>query len=609
MKNNYFIHKLILYFVLLAFPIILLGTAFYYYSNYSIKKDINKRAENTFILSSKYLEQIFDTGREQTTLFNNSAALTLSLHKILTGQPMEYNDYTVQNAVFSILENLNATVDFVDSAYIYLDNNKGNYFQSGKKTVNISDSHDQEWLKIYKASDPDIDSWIVKRSTRDYSFEPEKESISIFRRLNSTKGVLVFNLNIKSLINRLDFLQTYDSENIVVTDAGGIPLFFNSTASNLHISMNKSIDSQFSHVNSLNNELLSHVTLNGDKYILTEIISDQYGLRYLSLVKETVIYDSLHQIILFVLMSILFVFILCLIISYRITHKNFQHIQYILDILWKAEKGIYKLNDFKSPTFKDEYDLILNNLINTFISNNTLHMQLKESQISKQSAELAALQLQINPHFFFNTLQTINLEITKNEGFDAPACTLTHNLSDILRYALGDPNKPVSIRDEIEQCKYYINIQKFNYAEKFFLLWDYEDSILHYSIIRLLLQPLIENSLYHGIKQKEASSIIRIKIVEHHEYMYFSILDNGIGIEREQLLELKESLNTDSEQSSHSHIGLKNTHKRLILSYPGNTGLKIISHYGWGTCVTFSIPKTTMADMIPVIPDFRSLEM
>ena len=134
------------------------------------------------------------------------------------------------------------------------------------------------------------------------------------------------------------------------------------------------------------------------------------------------------------MVGIIIAAILCLILSLYLTQKNFHQIELLMDILWKAEKGKLPLDDngrLIDAKKIDEYNLILNRVILTFVKNNTLTMQVKEYQLKKTLSELKALQLQINPHFFFNTLQSIDMEIIKNEGYQASASKLIHALSDI----------------------------------------------------------------------------------------------------------------------------------------------------------------------------------
>ena len=158
--------------------------------------------------------------------------------------------------------------------------------------------------------------------------------------------------------------------------------------------------------------------------------------------------------------------------------------------------------------------------------------------MAKVQMMMPALQLQLNPHFIFNTLQTIDLEILKFQSSDNHTSLLIHNLSDILKYSLENTSKTVHIRDEIRICKAYAEIQKLRYRNPFILYWDYDERLLERPIIHLILQPLLENSLQHGIKEIPQKGLVKIKIQERGGRIHIYIIDNGIGISKDRLLSL-----------------------------------------------------------------------
>lgn len=190
----------------------------------------------------------------------------------------------------------------------------------------------------------------------------------------------------------------------------------------------------------------------------------------------------------------------------------------------------------------------------------------------------------------YNTLETIywkSFEFTKKPN---KVTDMIEDLSDILKYSLHAEMKQVTIEEEIENTKSYIKLQKkVRYCDKFQVIWEYEQDILKHKIIRLVLQPIIENAIYHGIKEKKAgTSEIRIKICIEGHYIKTYISDNGLGIEEKKLLEIREKLKL--ENPPQEHIGMLNTNKRLSLMYGSESKLYIESQYNEGTTVSFSIP-------------------
>lgn len=597
MKRKYFLHKFIRYFLLFSLPILFMGIMLCVYCSVKIKNDINLQAQSTFHTGTRLMEEIMQTGDDTAAMFNNNSTVSLSLYKILNRNSLNYKEYVVRSVVFSILENAKSNNSLVESIYIYLDNDQGNYFQTDKKTVALSDSPDQEWLDIFNKTDISIQKWVVRREIKNYEFESSHECVSIFRRIKNYRGVLVINLNAASLSRLLSSIENYANEAVLVADGDGQVLFSNQIASSLSPASGMDIIEQLDIDGSSEDDFLSTVRLQGRQFIMTKFYSSGYGLYFLSLVPVKDIYQLLYQIIFSVLLGIMMAAVFCLIFSFYLTNKNFRQIENLIEILSAAEAGTYTSAlpgyCYENARKLDEYNLILNQVIHTYVRNNTLTLELKEAELRKTLLELRSLQLQINPHFFFNTLQSIDMEILKKEGYGSPASQLIESLSGILRYALEDSSSPVALREEIQSCKDYFAIQQFHYPGRIALLWDYEDSVLEYSVLRLLFQPLVENSIHYGILTRNDTCVIRIKIFLRNGHLNFHVLDTGAGMSKEKLTDLRQSLHSQSLHSPEGQrrsIGIKNTHKRLILSYPGSEGLTIISREEKGTCVSFSIP-------------------
>lgn len=163
-------------------------------------------------------------------------------------------------------------------------------------------------------------------------------------------------------------------------------------------------------------------------------------------------------------------------------------------------------------------------------------------------------------------------------------------LASIMRYSLSNPEEWVTIKEELSYLKNYVYIQtvRFNYC--FQVEYDVDERTLDLPIRKIILQPLVENAISHGIKEKKEAGWIRVKIYFRTNYVYVSVLDNGVGIHQEQLKELRQSFENSEEYNL--HVGLYNCHRRLVLVSGQSAGLHIRSHEGKGTCVFFRLPYT-----------------
>ena len=201
-------------------------------------------------------------------------------------------------------------------------------------------------------------------------------------------------------------------------------------------------------------------------------------------------------------------------------------------------------------------------------------------------AEMKALQLQINPHFLFNTLQTLDFKALEYTGKPTAMNQMIQALSDILKYSLQPPHSMVAIKDEIDYLKKYDSIQRYRYEDKYILYYEYDQEIEEFPIMRLILQPLIENSLYHGIKPLNGSGFIKLRIVKRQGQLIFSVIDSGVGMDRQAVKALYQKIDNPGSEN----IGLTNVNSRLVMKYGPKAHLKINSKIGMGTCISFRIP-------------------
>lgn len=217
-------------------------------------------------------------------------------------------------------------------------------------------------------------------------------------------------------------------------------------------------------------------------------------------------------------------------------------------------------------------------------------------QILDYSRDLMALQSQINPHFLYNSLECIRgLAIIENSPEIAK---ISENLSNFFRYSINMKQDTVTLREELENVKNYINIQQFRFQDKFsihYIVDDPADTILDYFIPKLTLQPLVENALIHGLKDTLSGGDIKIQIEKQHNDILIHITDNGKGIEQNRLIEIQNAL-ADIELSQLSSnkrnngVALLNVHHRLQLLFGYSYGLEVKSAAGLGTRMIVRIP-------------------
>lgn len=212
-----------------------------------------------------------------------------------------------------------------------------------------------------------------------------------------------------------------------------------------------------------------------------------------------------------------------------------------------------------------------------------------QEQENLKKAELRALQAQINPHFLYNTLDTIIWMVESKRT--AQVVDLVRALSRFFRISLSKGEDWITVGDEFEHVASYLAIQKIRYRDILDYQIDVDDAILPATILKLTLQPLVENALYHGIKNKRNGGMISVRGQRSSDaFIHIEIEDNGIGMPPERLAQVRAALLRDTSGPSEGGYGLINVNQRIRLYYGQRYGLTIASEYGAGTTVSMTIP-------------------
>ncbi|WP_159442078.1 sensor histidine kinase [Clostridium sp. Marseille-P2415] len=213
----------------------------------------------------------------------------------------------------------------------------------------------------------------------------------------------------------------------------------------------------------------------------------------------------------------------------------------------------------------------------------------KEEQELKRKTELKLLQAQINPHFLYNTLDTI-VWLAEGKRHQDVVDMITA-LSSFLRIGLNNGRDFITIRGEAEHVNSYLQIQHFRYEDIMDYEIDFEEQIMEYSILKLTLQPIVENALYHGIKNCRKKGFLKITGRQENEDIFLRVEDNGIGMKPEELGKMQKQVSRGGEDVDlREGFGIANVAERIRLNFGDSYGLHIESEYGVGTSVTVRIP-------------------
>ena len=268
--------------------------------------------------------------------------------------------------------------------------------------------------------------------------------------------------------------------------------------------------------------------------------------------------------------------------SLRVSRSVTKPLIYLTDTMKKFGKG--DLSVRVPVLYEDEIGILSEEFNKMSEQIRQLVDQVYREQRAKRKSELAALQAQINPHFLYNTLNSVSSLIKMNCPDEA--FIMIQAIGTFYRTSLSDGKTLIPLEQEITNIENYIKIQKVRYGNKIEYEIDIENEILQEWIVKLTLQPLVENSIYHGIKEMRGKGIIRIKGWKEKNKVFIQVSDNGLGIPEEKL----EELFSKDYREKGSAFGLFNIQQRLQIYFGKEYGLTVESKLSQGTKATVCIP-------------------
>nr|WP_306220221.1 sensor histidine kinase [Cohnella sp. WQ 127256] len=277
--------------------------------------------------------------------------------------------------------------------------------------------------------------------------------------------------------------------------------------------------------------------------------------------------------------------VIAIIISFFLSQRVSQPIKQLQDYMKEVEKGNF---DIHVPVSKTVEIGRLARAFNIMVGKiKELMSQVVLDQEQKRKSEINALQAQINPHFLYNTLDSIVWMAESNKSKEV--VLMTSALAKLFRASIGKGEELVAIRTEIEHITNYLMIQKMRYKNKLDYEIEISDTVLDYKTIKIILQPIVENAIYHGIKMKHGPGLIRITAEETESDIYLIVEDNGNGMDEEKLRTL---LLSSPKTEEGRGVGVRNVHERLKLYFGPQFGLTYKSTLGVGTTVYIQFPKS-----------------
>ncbi|WP_040207488.1 sensor histidine kinase [Neobacillus jeddahensis] len=579
LKRSFYFKNLTKLLIPMLIPTLILGSLAITLIHFYLKDKINQQNLNLLNQIQMNVEMIFDELNSINLSIAASAVEFIDLQNMLEKKWLSQEDYVRLASLKNIIDSPAIAHSYVDSIYIYIDNDKQHFLTSTTGgVVNLETFEDTSWYKDINRETTSEDVWTTKRTIfrKPDNFPIKKvEVISLYRSFtlaNGKPGYIILNVNTDYLKDYLNGLYKMNGQNILTMDRNYQILFENHPVSLTESESQSMVTSS---------KMVTTMRIQNVESIVFKLESEKYDWLFFSTIPKDSLYKLPYQLSLVTIILLLSSILVGGIVAYYLTKKNFMDIRSIVTILNSAEKG-EPLPHLPS-TVTNVHSFIIHKIVTNFMEQSYMKVLLSERKYKMQALELSVHQSQLNPHFLFNTLETINWKVISLTKRPNEINEMIDNLAHILRYSLDAKEGLVVLKDEIKHTKSYVDIQRIRHKDQFTCLWDCDEGIDKYFVIKLFLQPLIENSLQHGMIGLERKLLVKVKIKASPTDLLISVIDNGAGIPPDRLAEIRNKLR--SNYTSSDHIGLYNTNKRLQLICGENYGLTIWSKPGIGTIV------------------------
>lgn len=469
---------------------------------------------------------------------------------------------------------------YVDSVYVYSEYN--NAVISDNKMIMLEDFEDLTWVDEYRELNDRRGVTVARSEGGVYP-----QIISIIKPIyldNVKRGAVIFNINSSKMYRSITNIKYEEEQNVIlVNNEGNIIMTGEDELFGKEVT-------DISYLSDATNDMKGFIReVNGIRCLISSVPSEKFDFFYINISTGTRYFKNINELRIQIFLIVILILVLSIILSYYVALKNYIPVTEIISVLENPDNFDVSGNMAKF----NELRYISKGIIEQNKENVAIQQKLEEKLQELKNTQLDMLQAQINPHFLYNTLETINwmaVELTEGRNNVSKAVS---DLAKFFRFNVNNGDYLIAIKDEIERTSYYINILKLRYGDMFEVEWDIDEKIMSYQIVKICLQPIIENAVYHGLKPKGKGGTLKITGIETDESVKFIISDNGVGIAKDSCEELNKSLLL-GETPKDGHIGLYNVNSRLKIIFGNECGIRVDSTLNIGTDVYVIIPKTQL---------------
>lgn len=577
--------KIIIYFFLIVIAIFFMfNSLFYRQYSLNIKQIVIQESKSNVKKTVEYTDMIFEGMEYTADVLQNSQLIQ---QQVDPGQQEQTINHRINSEIVSTLQSIETnSVKSAAAIDLYLNKN-GRLYTSDYGVYSRLSPDDKLYFNKLQQYDKRFVLTDEYRKMLTFIKDRNYEQVTLIRPLyilssGIKAGTLAINFN-KFYLNNI-IKSDSDSGSIIIDSEGN--LISSALPENIGYS-----DSDTYKIRALaiGNKGEGLQKVNGREFILVYDTSQYTGWKFVNFVPANTSMKHMSELrdyilLLFLLMNILSASLLIVLMSGKVYRK----LKKLIFSMKEVENGNFNINIDHHE--KDEFGYMYTSFNNMVGRIKTLFGELYQQKLLQKDAELKLLQSKINPHFIYNIFDNMNwlIQLKRYEELEV----LVDSVSDYFKKSLNAGRDFISVSDTLEQLKSYVQIQRVRFRNRFFCEFDFDDEIMDMLIPNFMLQPLVENAICHGIEPKTEESLIQVKGVRILDRVFFTVEDNGVGIDSRNIQNIISFLESEDAEAD-NYFALANINKRIKLYYGQEYGLTIRSTLGAGTKVTVIIPTDT----------------
>ena len=577
--------RLIVYFLaLIIFPVIVTLIVTHIKSIEIIQRKVQEAIDNNIGQLETNVDGILENSKGVLNVFITNDEL-----KSLLSRPIKidsYQDFQKIRGIINLLANLVASFRDIDSIYVY--DLRNNILITSNQSAIANPDFPASFIFQAAVKKGRTEQWIPnRRSQPPFTILNDHlityvMPIKIYER-DLIIGYVFINVNEHTLYKYLEQIRFENQGYAIIANRHGEIVSYRNKKL-----LGKTDAAQFNYIReAIRGNVKFPLKINRGNDLVFQRVSPQTAFYYFAVVPLR----SINQEIKTLRNVIIFVAVLTILFAVLLSFIFIKQIYVPIDRLVAAMTKVVNRPNFDyqiKERRSDEFGILYSSFNRMVNDMKQLFEQLINEKLKKKDVQLRLLQAQINPHFLYNTLNSIYCIAKLHEVREITE--LASSLINFFRISLSGGKELITVREMLDQIDYYVSIQNVRFKGQFEVITDMEEELLDRCFLKFLLQPLVENAIIHGMKNKKGRGVIEIAGYKVKEGVKLVVKDNGIGIPSEKLAKIRENLADTREEESDDMFALRNIHRRIQLYYGERYGLHLFSTEGMGAVVEVFLP-------------------